>query len=464
MHEAIFYNKNSLYKYGEQIKGKSIMMNWGLTSIYNNRLFNTPAPIGYGVTTPQDLFPYFAMGDRFYTTNFGMNTQYNLFNPGYDPLVYHIAQNPQLAYTNPMLLGYTGGMQSMPTLDGIAAQRLSQQAPRILGTLESKLQGILESDQLTAEQKSRVQEKLDEVRALKEQFKKALSNPQVNILYALEYKMQDLQKEIAELGKKLAEEVQQAATENDDETTSASSSSDSTAETEEQKQNRADEAAGIVGLIFDAVDGIGTKNGQLEQTIAQINKDNIVDVFDAWNENYKAQEGSLVKRIYDDEYWYNGGNNYVKHMVDAFEEKARELGLYSKLIKEFTTVNSELNATWATDEAKVSEAMDKIHTTIKAKLEENAAKSDNKKADDDKVKTDKEQEAKDLFLSDMREIWKDENAEISDKVQYKDGKFVVRIEGKNYYGSDFNGLVKAVKDAGYDPEKYLKKQALRAAA
>ena len=44
------------------------------------------------------------------------------------------------------------------------------------------------------------------------------------------------------------------------------------------------------------------------------------------------------------------------------------------------------------------------------------------------VEAKKEKEAKALFLNDMREILGDDKAEISDKVHYKDGKFIVRVE------------------------------------
>lgn len=466
----------------------------GLYTPDTEGLFNTPAPIGYGVTTPQDLRSYFALGNRFYTTNFGMETQYNLFNPGYSPIAYHLAQNPQLAFTNPMLLGYnldgmgaapSVSMPSVPSVGGsafsnIVKQRIAQQVPQTLAGLEKNLTEILKNDKLNDEQKSRIQAKLDEIKALKNQIQTALSNESSTAqdLYALEAEVTKLQQEISQLGQTLAQEVQNAqASESSDNDANPSGSTDPADSTPGAADEQAvkDEAAGIVGLIFDAVDGIGTKNDQLKNTVAQINKDNIVAVFDSWNENYKDKEGSLVKRIYDDEYWYNGGNDYVKHMVDVFEEKARELGLYSKLIKEFTTINSELTSFWSTNEEKVSQAMDKIHQTIKnaeaSKADKAKAQADAKKAEDAKKKAeaekneaDKAKEAKDLFLADMREIWKDEDAEISDKVKYENGKFKVRIEGKEYYGSDFNELVKNIRNAGYDPEQYLKKQQLQAAA
>ena len=58
----------------------------------------------------------------------------------------------------------------------------------------------------------------------------------------------------------------------------------------------------------------------------------------------------------------------------------------------------------------------------------------------------------------MREILGDDKAQISEKVKYENGKFVVRINGKNYYGKDYLELAKALEKAGYEPEQYLKKE------
>ena len=57
-----------------------------------------------------------------------------------------------------------------------------------------------------------------------------------------------------------------------------------------------------------------------------------------------------------------------------------------------------------------------------------------------------------------------ENVEVSDKVEYKDGEFVVRVEGQDYYGSTYKELAKALKEAGYKPEEYLKKKAVNTKA
>ena len=64
----------------------------------------------------------------------------------------------------------------------------------------------------------------------------------------------------------------------------------------------------------------------------------------------------------------------------------------------------------------------------------------------------------------MREILKDDTLELSDKVQMEAGQFKIRIEGRDYYGSNYRELAKNIKAAGYEPEEYLVKKQLKQAA
>ena len=94
-----------------------------------------------------------------------------------------------------------------------------------------------------------------------------------------------------------------------------------------------------------------------------------------------------------------------------------------------------------------------------------ADKEQEKKIEDELTKeAEKTAKQKTQFRDDMREILGDDKAEISDKVKYENNKFVIRIEGKNYYGKDYLELAKALEKAGYEPAKYLKKQKVGAAA
>lgn len=479
---------NPLYKYGEQIKGKSIMMDYG---IYNNRLFNTPAPIGYGVTTPQDLSSYFAMGDRFYTTNFGMSTQYGIFNGGYDPLVYKIAQNPgYYASTNPMLIGLTGNtpIQGTSFLDGIAADRLAKQAPQILAALENQLQQGLDSDKLTEEQKQKVQEKLNEVKELVEKFKTALNNPNVSAqeLYALEEAMHKLKAEVGQLGQELAAALQSSSAQASQNTENDENPSEVQAQVTADDKNIPESVLesychGVEACIA----GAGTDEDTLRTELQKLNKDNVVEVIKHWEETrgkHSENEGMIARILKD----LNDGEQkeMVPFIRDAFVARAEELGIYNEIKKEVAAVNQELleertfwgfNWLGGQDDDVIKNNLMVIYDKIVAKEANNAAevkqKEDDKKAEAEaekveaeKKEANKAQEAKDLFLNDMREILGDDKAEISDKVQYKDGKFTIRIMGEDYFGKDYNALAKAIKDAGFEPEQYLKKQPLKVAA
>ena len=351
-----------------------------------------------------------------------------------------------------------------------------------LASIQSQLETVLKNDKLTAPQKQKLQSALDKIKAVKEKAEKMVQSGNLK-----QEEVEAVQGEIAEAisnASKTAEAVMKNVTEGKggvdeaddtdaaDETTSTEEDTKAkeakkAAKAKADKKNK-DEAAGIVGLIFDAVDGFGTKNEQLKNAVDKINANNVIDVFDSWNKNYKAKEGTLVQRIYADEFWYDGGNKYVETITAALQKKAEALGIYSELIKEFTTITSELSAKFNTDEKKVAQAVETIYERVKkaeADSMQKAEKADadkraeaaNKKSEKERKAQEKDNETKAQFVADMREILKDDKAEMSDKVQYKDGNFVIRVEGKNYYGEDYVELAQALKDAGYEPEQYLKK-------
>lgn len=386
----------------------------------------------FSVNSFNNVYPnlpaYWSLGNKASSvTGLGGNvgeTRYFTRPTGYPEAAYSLATQEEnnapngLSQWNPLLVGIdlSQGMTTDPALIAQGNQSAWNwgfqrgMADRLAGvvsnlaSIQSQLETVLKNDKLTAPQKQKLQSALDKIKAAKAKA---------------------------------------------------------------DKKNK-DEAAGIVGLIFDAVDGFGTKNEQLKNAVDKINANNVIDVFDSWNKNYKAKEGTLVQRIYDDEFWYDGGNKYVETITAALKKKAEALGIYSELIKEFTTITSELSAKFNTDEKKVAQAVETIYERVKkaeAESTQKAEKADadkraeaaNKKSEKERKAQEKDNETKAQFVADMREILKDDKAEMSDKVQYKDGNFVIRVEGKNYYGEDYVELAQALKDAGYEPEQYLKK-------
>ena len=452
-----------------------------------------------------NIYAYWSLGDKASSvTGLGgeAKTRYFTRPTGYPNAVYSLATQEEnnapngLSQWNPLLVGIdlSQGMTTDPALIAQGNQSAWNwgfqrgMADRLAGvvsnlaSIQSQLETVLKNDKLTAPQKQKLQSALDKIKAVKEKAEKMVQSGNLK-----QEEVEAVQGEIAEAisnASKTAEAVMKNVTEGKggvdeaddtdaaDETTSTEEDAKAqeakkAAKAKADKKNK-DEAAGIVGLIFDAVDGFGTKNEQLKNAVDKINANNVIDVFDSWNKNYKAKEGTLVQRIYADEFWYDGGNKYVETITAALQKKAEALGIYSELIKEFTTITSELSAKFNTDEKKVAQAVETIYERVKkaeADSIQKAEKADadkraeaaNKKSEKERKAQEKDNETKAQFVADMREILKDDKAEMSDKVQYKDGNFVIRVEGKNYYGEDYVELAQALKDAGYEPEQYLKK-------
>lgn len=452
-----------------------------------------------------NIYAYWSLGDKASSvTGLGgeAKTRYFTRPTGYPNAVYSLATQEEnnapngLSQWNPLLVGIdlSQGMTTDPALIAQGNQSAWNwgfqrgMADRLAGvvsnlaSIQSQLETVLKNDKLTAPQKQKLQSALDKIKAVKEKAEKMVKSGNLK-----QEEVEAVQGEIAEAisnASKTAEAVMKNVTEGKggvdeaDDTDAADETTSTEEDTKAQEAKKAakakadkknkDEAAGIVGLIFDAVDGFGTKNEQLKNAVDKINANNVIDVFDSWNKNYKAKEGTLVQRIYDDEFWYDGGNKYVETITAALQKKAEALGIYSELIKEFTTITSELSAKFNTDEKKVAQAVETIYERVKkaeAESTQKAEKADaekraeaaNKKSEKERKAQEKDNETKAQFVADMREILKDDKAEMSDKVQYKDGNFVIRVEGKNYYGEDYVELAQALKDAGYEPEQYLKK-------
>lgn len=452
-----------------------------------------------------NIYAYWSLGNKASSvTGLGgeAKTRYFTRPTGYPNAAYSLATQEEnnapngLSQWNPLLVGIdlSQGMTTDPALIAQGNQSAWNwgfqrgMADRLAGvvsnlaSIQSQLETVLKNDKLTAPQKQKLQSALDKIKAVKEKAEKMVQSGNLK-----QEEVEAVQGEIAEAisnASKTAEAVMKNVTEgkggvdeadDTDEADETTSTEEDTKAKEAKKAAKAkadkknkDEAAGIVGLIFDAVDGFGTKNEQLKNTVDKINANNVIDVFDSWNKNYKAKEGTLVQRIYDDEFWYDGGNKYVETITAALQKKAEALGIYSELIKEFTTITSELSAKFNTDEKKVAQAVETIYERVKkaeAESTQKAEKADadkraeaaNKKSEKERKAQEKANETKAQFVADMREILKDDKAEMSDKVQYKDGNFVIRVEGKNYYGEDYVELAQALKDAGYEPEQYLKK-------
>lgn len=456
-----------------------------LSALYGaetSRLINSPAPIGYGVTIPTDIWSWSAMGNRAWTSNYGGQTQYNVYDGGYDPMTYYLAHNSWLMQADPMLLSLNNKNEEAPIYIQVYADKFAKD----IAGLETNLKSVIELEDLNENQKAQLKAKLEAVEDLKAKINNAISKcaPDTELL-KLKAELSQLAESIGTLVQGISQDVASQAAQaaeaaedgtdvsNQDEETHQETPAAVTSETVMK-----DLAATVTSLIYDSIDGPGTKNNQLEDLFNNselVNKDTIVAIFDDWKANYEDKEGALTDYIYDDHFWYDGGNKYIAKITECFEAKARELGIYSKVAQDLIKIKVELNATWNTNEGKIKELMNDLYTKVKAEMTDREAKvqaaKDKKAAEAKQAQDEKEmkeamkaEEAQNQFLKDMRDIYHDQEAEISDDVEYVDGQFKVRIEGRNFFGEDFRELKKNIENASYDAENYLKKRKLRAVA
>ncbi len=466
-------------------------------------LFNWPAPIGYGVTSmPVNLPAFFGMGDRYWSSNFGRETQHNIYSGGYDMLTYYLAKHPEMAQTDPLLTQATG-FKLTPYSDFFAAEFANT-----LASLQAKLESILKSDKLNDSQRTRLQEQLNKVKSMKEKIEKALKkNPSVEECLNMKASIKKLAEEIGKVGSEIAKEIEDAADADDDSDTDTDIDTDIDSDTDTDIDNDIDsdaddyidtsdanpvsnkiknEAIDICKNIYDgAVGSIGTDYTKIgAQGIDKLTKDNVITVLRYWADQYQPLSGddNIVETIFDEEMLWNTKENtgYIQKIFNALEARAKELKVYDKLAGQFTVAADELDDTFV-NEKKVKTAFEIIFKTVEEaeiahnKKEAVKVKADRKKQAKEKAKAEKEAKAKakaeeketkarETFLADMKDIWKDEEAEISEKVQYENGKFKVRIEGKDYSADSFKALADKIEKAGYDPELYLKKRQLDKAA
>src|SRR5574344_325882 len=79
--------------------------------------------------------------------------------------------------------------------------------------------------------------------------------------------------------------------------------------------------------LYNAMKGPGTKNELLDKTLKGINKDNVLEIMDCWNKNYKSDmdNENLLQSINNDT--YIGETGRVNHIINALVARGKEEGL-----------------------------------------------------------------------------------------------------------------------------------------
>lgn len=421
--------------------------------------------------------------------------------------------NPNgLSQTNPLLIGFNLGQGNVtdPSLVAqgnaaaynygaslMAQANLSASVNNLLN-FESQIKEAIKSDKLSETQKQSLQSILDGITALKEKIKNNV-NKQISTDEMRSYneEIKSFIKSANETLSNIAEELkaqaaqEETAAEGATDTTEEGEASDSSSNTKSaDKANKKAQSNAIklCDRIEKSVRGLGTnydddENGIKNILTDEVNKDNVLDLFEAWNKTYKGQ--GIYSDGDDNTYGLIGTlmndcegaqkEEIAMLLINALVDKAEELGVDVSAEAAEAKLSTHSNWIGYRDDDKICKAVNALYNKVKAAAQKSKAKkvhdaelekaNNNAKAAAQKSEENaKIEKQKTQFRDDMREILGDDKAEISEKVKYENGQFVIRIAGKNYYGKDYVELANALEDAGLEPAKYLKKQSARAVA
>ena len=456
-----------------------------------------------------NLPAFWSLGNKHWVSNWGGSLQSNIFPSGYSQLNYALGpvlkkrplarRDQKTCLTVSFNLG--GNMMTDPALTAQGNQTaynwglslgLNTRVSSLLSTItgiEAQISNILKSDKLDESQKQRLQDVLDQIQKLKEEIQNVKVNVNsVEYIEELQGKVLELTKTASKVAEEIIKEIKEAQEteeteedENDDSNDDVSSDEAASSSTAADNAKAENEAVEICKNIYDGSIGcVGTDYDKIRAGVNAITKDNVTAVLNMWQDQYQPQSGddNMIETIFDEEMFWNNDTNtgLITTIVKKLEERAKELGVRNELAGQFAVAYDELDDTFV-NEGKVKEAvmtiLEKVteaenkadKKAVKAEKSDRAKeKADAKKAENDKKAAEKAEQRKNQFRDDMREILGDDKAEVSDKVKYENNKFVIRIEGKNYYGKDYLELAKALEKAGYEPAKYLKKQTAGAVA
>ena len=369
---AIFMCENTLYKYGDKIKGNKEM--FGLT--------------GYGYYPSSCIYNPFSsyMNYNSYMPNYSYNPFFNYMNcNSYMPNYSYNSFSNNTSNDFFRIQGYIDGRKAR--ISGLVNQPL-----QYLSEMKADLQTIIYNYNLTSEQKTTLAQYLQTIQNIEKQLQEAviksqkattvqevdLINNQVEALSSLTSRL------IAQITERLSLINQELAAQmdDDDEDTPAANDEDDDSDIQQVEESEThDQSSGveddssvtddsndvvaivpegetadetspmtrvkevsqdvldIVNNIYNAVNGWCTDNELLNETIDKIDKDNVLDVFDYWNSSFcseyiNSDKHGLIETIYD-EYpnshfrWMLGSQGQchknLRKIYDALITKAQEM-------------------------------------------------------------------------------------------------------------------------------------------
>lgn len=360
------------------------------------------APAWYGVTNaPVNLAAQWSLGNHGYTTNWGGETQFNMF-PSYMSESQMAGTKSLMGqYTMPVFGGYPGNLgmlaasctpQEQQVLGNSYAEGVKRGQKIVMDLDVKNVQGVItelksllvknaKDKNMNASQRDRLIEVAKQVEDAEHRLetanylrKQGASDTAVNEeLKAIKQLITELQQDSTVLSKELQEELQSTLAKKGIDTkdfstidgvktqeevkkseTEKPSKEEETAKTAANKVDamKRKEAKALCDKFFNAIDGAGTDFDKYEDVINSLDSDNIVEVMSQWQLTYgKEYNESFIESFLNDSGHYQK-RNFGTKILNALEERAEKAG--ANVDHQSSVVKSELSSWWILDK-KVTE-------------------------------------------------------------------------------------------------------------
>lgn len=371
-----------------------------------------------GVTNIPSIPAFWALSPYSWTSRYGGEMQFNVMNTGISPDTAYMAQNclnpfywgmynrsfitspcsfsgcnnPAYQTIDPATLNaaYERGRSMMREafLQGQIQYGFTK-AGQDIATAKADIEELLANENITPEQKQKLEALKAQLTALEEKLQKLAANEEGLNLTQIQERLEAHRGELAEIQDQI-KAIKDALTSTPTAPTDPSAATDPTAPTDPSAATEPTsatdpteateptsateptapsaevlrEAGTIAKDIYVATNGIGTDTDKLEGAIQKINADNVVELFDSWalnDYNGKTGDDSLMETIYDDVFSGSKRKEYTEHILNAFVERAEREGI--DISAEQAVIEGELGCWWRND-SKIYQAFLDIHAKL----------------------------------------------------------------------------------------------------
>ncbi len=340
----------------------------------------------------------------------------NVFNPAYQ---FARLMSMNASALNPyqnvqqMIFNASAYNQGFQIGESIGINTQGRNIASNIASLKSQLENAISSDKLTKEQKRELRELKRQVEALEDRLadvehlrQSGATNEQLKTaLQEINSDYRELRDKIQEVAERIQEEISEAddsdEAEESDETEGQGDEEDTDSTEISSKIGQLntvafnenmvsadiddDNVREIVNTIYQKVDGVGSGNVQ-SYLNENINKDNVVEVMLHWNKQYAEVYSEddplgLTETLMDER--SIRGYKLCTKILESLEARLQDYQgvnseMYSTESTQLAIARREHDATFSTNEDKMSEAINKAHKCIVILMAEKAEQDKNK--------------------------------------------------------------------------------------